>query len=136
MYRTVREIEEIYHPKVNVIEKSTFSIWKDQETQDMIRSFNPSSIIMYGMETHCCIQQSCLDLIEDEYDVHLILDGTSSQTKLQRNTAIRRLEQSGICMWTSDSLALELVTGNNDPRFKKILDCIHKRDVLPQPFDQ
>ena len=120
---------------MDVIEKSTFSVWKNSDCKDRIRHFNPHSLVIYGMETHVGIQKSCLDLIEDEYDVHLVVDGTSSATKMQRTTAIRRLEQAGVFLWTSESLALELVTGNTDPNFKKILECIKNRDVLPQPFD-
>ena len=36
------------------------------------------SAIVYGVEAHIGVQQSCLDLLEMDYDVHILVDGIAA----------------------------------------------------------
>jgi len=47
------------------------------------------SVILVGIETHVCVQQTALDLLELGYDVHIIVDGVSSQKPLDRAVALK-----------------------------------------------
>jgi len=42
------------------------------------------SIILCGIETQACIQQTVLDLLEREFDVHVLADCVSSRSMVDR----------------------------------------------------
>jgi nicotinamidase-related amidase len=42
------------------------------------------SVILCGIENHVCIQNTVLDLLEDNFDVHLIADACSSRSMTDR----------------------------------------------------
>lgn len=42
------------------------------------------SIILCGIETHACIQQTALELLERNYEVHVIVDACSSRSLVDR----------------------------------------------------
>lgn len=46
-----------------------------------VKSLAPEakSVILCGIETHACILQTTLDLLEKNYDVHVIVDACSSR---------------------------------------------------------
>jgi len=45
-------------------------------------------VVIYGIETHICVLQTCLDLIKHGYSVWVIIDGTSSRKSLDREVGI------------------------------------------------
>lgn len=45
------------------------------------------SIILCGIETQACILQTVLDLVEKEYDVHVIADAVSSRSMVDRSVS-------------------------------------------------
>ena len=42
------------------------------------------SIILCGIETQACVQATALDLLEENYDVHVIADAVSSRSMVDR----------------------------------------------------
>ena len=46
-------------------------------------------ILLLGIETHVCVFQTAVDLIEEGYEVHLVVDGVSSKRPTDRATAIQ-----------------------------------------------
>lgn len=79
------------------------------------------TVVLFGIETHVCIQQTTLDLLEMGYNVHLIADGVSSQREHDRNVALTRLVNSGACLTTMESIIFELLEDSASPLFKKCL---------------
>ena len=52
--------------------------------------------VLYGVEAHVCVRQTALDLLELNYDVHLVVDAVSSMNYHDRNIAIEGLRDSGV----------------------------------------
>ena len=67
------------------------------------------SIVLFGIEAHVCVQQTCLDLIEMGKDVHVVVDCVSSQQGYDREIALRRMENAGAYLTTAQSLAFMLM---------------------------
>ena len=50
----------------------------NEDTIEHIESLKRKSVVLYGVEAHICMKQTCLDLLERNYDVHLVVDACSS----------------------------------------------------------
>lgn len=72
-------VEEYPH-----FEKTTFSCYKNEETIDTINATDKRVIIVAGIETHVCVLQTCIDLLEGGFEVVLVTDCcTSRKQKIQ-----------------------------------------------------
>ena len=79
--------------------------------------------ILFGSETHVCVQQTCLELLEQGYQVHLPVDGISSCRELDRSVALHRMRQSGAFLSTSESIIFEMV--------HNVAECKEFKLILP-----
>lgn len=52
-------------------------------------------VLLCGIEAHVCILQTTLDLLQRGYEVHLLVDGISSQRGHDRAVALQRMSQAG-----------------------------------------
>ncbi|KAG7280797.1 hypothetical protein CRUP_035462 [Coryphaenoides rupestris] len=82
------------------------------------------SLVLFGVETHVCIQQTALDLIGRGYEVHVVADGTSSRSMVDRMFALKRMAHCGIIISTSESVLLQLVEDKEHPKFKAVQSLI------------
>ncbi|KAM3873945.1 isochorismatase domain-containing protein 1 [Diretmus argenteus] len=82
------------------------------------------SVVLFGVETHVCIQQTALDLIGRGYEVHVVADSTSSRSMVDRMFALQRMARVDIIITTSESVLLQLVGDKEHPKFKEIQNII------------
>ncbi|MCX7666948.1 MAG: isochorismatase family protein [Gemmataceae bacterium] len=94
---------------------------------ELKRSDRPH-VILLGMETHVCVMQTALDLLTDGLKVFLPVDGVASRFALDHETAIRRMEWSGVIPTTVESIAFEWLGGADHPQFKPISQMVRQRD--------
>lgn len=90
------------------------------EVKSHLSGLNKKSIVLFGIEAHVCVQQTCLDLLEDGKDVHLIADGISSQQPYDRDIALQRMSQSGAFLTTAQSAAFMLMQSAEHSNFKAV----------------
>ena len=76
--------------KSKVFEKTLFSMWTP-DVKAHVESLGVTSVAIVGLETHVCVQQTCLDLLDEGIDVHIVVDGVSSQRPLDRSVALERM---------------------------------------------
>jgi nicotinamidase-related amidase len=85
---TCKEIE--LDPNQKVFAKKKFSMVDEPILQyiEQEASFKGrKQAVLYGIEAHVCVLQTALDLIEKDYEVHIVADGVSSQRKFDRDVA-------------------------------------------------
>ena len=72
---TVREIKEVLdESKAKIFSKMQFSML----TPEVEEALTGNQIILCGIESHVCVLQTALDLIEKGHEVHLVCDAISS----------------------------------------------------------
>jgi len=105
------------------IEKSLFSM-ATPEFLSLIESRDLKSFILAGMESHVCVLQSTLDLLERGYDVHVLADGVSSCNKEEVPWALERMRQAGAQITTSESILFQLQVDASRSDFKAFANII------------
>jgi nicotinamidase-related amidase len=118
-----------------IYEKKLFSMCTE-EVSSHLSKLNRSSYIMFGIEAHVCVQQTALDLLEKGNDVHIIVDGVSSQQPIDREVALQRLSQAGAFLTTAQSAAFMLMQSAEHPNFKAVSKLTVEHMKLPNEFNE
>lgn len=82
-------------PRAKVFDKTLFSMMTPDVTAHVEKELGaPKSVILCGIEGHVCVLQTCLDLLDKGYDVHVVADAVSSSTSFNRDVSleVRRLD--------------------------------------------
>ena len=90
---------------------------------------NKKQIELYRFQSHVCIQQTALDLLNNGISVHLIADACSSRSKTDRLYAFERLRQAGIVVTTHESCLLQLIGDKDHPKFKDVQTLIKSEPI-------
>lgn len=72
----------------------------EQPVKEHLMSFDRKTVVIYGMETHICVKQTCLDLLEMDYDVHVVVDAVSSMNYHDRTVGLESLRDAGAVITT------------------------------------
>jgi nicotinamidase-related amidase len=115
-------------------EKKLFSACTEQ-VSSKLRELDRQSYILMGIEAHVCVQQTCLDLLEQGKDVHLIVDAVSSQQPFDRQIALQRMQQAGAFLTTAQSAAFMLMQSAEHPNFKAVSKLTVEHMKLPNEFN-
>lgn len=101
-------------------EKTTFSCCGNVDGLAAIKASNKKFVILAGIETHVCVLQTALDLLEEGLQPVLVTDCVNSRRESDKDMAIQRLIQSGVIPTTYESLLFELTVNAKHPQFKEI----------------
>lgn len=94
-----------------------------------LRTGGRRNVVLTGMETHVCIAQTALDLLEAGWTVFLPVDGLAARHLVDHATALRRLERAGAIPTTVEAVAFEWLGDAAHPQFKAVSQLIVQRSV-------
>lgn len=112
----VNQLKESYKP----IEKIDFSCYGSENFLSLLKKYNKKNIILLGIETHVCILQTALDLVENGYNPVIIDDCVSSRTLFDKNIALQRMRYEPCIISTVESILFELCRKAGSDTFKAI----------------
>lgn len=105
------------------IEKKSFSVLGAPEAKQAIAGLKKDgrkSVVLSGIETHICVEQTALDLAERGFQVFVAADAIRSRSSENREIALRRLEQAGVVVTSVESILYEMLGGAEGEGFKEI----------------
>jgi nicotinamidase-related amidase len=102
------------------VEKVTFSAMGTQEFVDAMKVAGRKNVIMTGTETHICVQQTTLELLEAGYNVYLVQDCVGSRKDNDKNIACQRMAAAGAVVTTYEAVLYELLKGAKAEGFKTV----------------
>ncbi len=104
----------------NAPSKLCFSAGVCGEIFEQLREANRYRILVCGIETHVCILQTALDLVAAGFETYVAVDAVAARYELDHQTALRRMESSGIVLTTTETAMFEWCRTADRPEFKKI----------------
>ncbi|KAG5672192.1 hypothetical protein PVAND_002342 [Polypedilum vanderplanki] len=117
--KTIAELD-IRHAK-GVFEKTKFSMCIPELGRILDNEKNIESIVIFGLETHICVDQTCLDLLDTKkYDVHVVADCVLSRSYVDRDFALERLRSAGCFITTYENVIFKLLQDKNHPKFNEV----------------
>ncbi|KAJ1665373.1 hypothetical protein IW140_001454 [Coemansia sp. RSA 1813] len=118
---TVEEID-IAHASL-VDDKSRFSMFTPSVAKKL-EELQIRSVVLYGIESHVCVLQTCLELMDNNYDVHVLADGVSSMNYPEIDVALRRMADGGAHVVSSESVLFQITNDSKHPDFKAISSLV------------
>ena len=105
-------------------EKIQFSLAQSEEFLKELKDKKITNLIVCGIETHICIQQTVLDCLQKGFEVILISDAMGSRNRVDHEIALQRMNQSGATITTTESIIFELCKTADRKEFKEIRKII------------
>lgn len=106
------------------ITKSSFGCCGEPAFFQTLEKTGRKQVILCGIETHICVYQTALQLLEAGYEVSVITDAVSSRDPANKVLALRRLENEDVKLTGTEMLLFELLSDAKDPAFKSILNIV------------
>ncbi len=101
-------------------EKLTFSCCGNAAFVEQLKSTGRRQVILCGMETHVCVLQTAIDLIEQGYDVHVVKDAVTSRSRANWHTALEAMMLAGAVPTCTESVVFQLLQVAGSESFRKL----------------
>lgn len=130
--KTVPELD-IKHA-AGIFSKTKFSMMIP-EVKDYLKKLNEvDSIVLMGLESHICVEQTAMDLLSlEHFNVHIVADCILSRTVDDRKLALERLSKIGCVVSTSENIIFKLMRDKNHPKFNEIRKLVSEPSIFPYP---
>ena len=120
---TVENINEILGDS-EFLEKTSFSCCDESCLHEKLKSMNKKWMIIAGVESHICVMQTVIDMIEKGFIPVVIEDCVSSRKGNDKRIAIERMRQEGAIISTCESILFELCRYAGSDTFKAISNLV------------
>lgn len=105
-------------------EKVTFSACDNDDSWHYLAQQNRGIVLLFGAETHVCVMQTALDLLDNGMQPVIVGDAVGSRFPYDKKQAIRRIRRAGGVITTVETILFELCRTSQDPAFKTISNLI------------
>ncbi len=105
---------------VDPVEKISFSCCIEEPFMRRLDSLSRRKVILTGMETHICVLQTALDLLDADYTVHVPFDAVCSRSDANRDAGLRFMERAGAVVTSAETAVFQILEKAGTPQFKKI----------------
>jgi nicotinamidase-related amidase len=109
--------------------KLTFSCARDEDLRKAIEDSGRNQIIVTGIETHVCVLQTAIDLINIGYEVHVPHDAVNSRRPADKEWALHRMAAASAVITTTESALFELLERCDTAAFKTVAKLIKRLPV-------
>ncbi len=102
------------------IQKLSFSCSGAGNLFDELKKNGISQVVVCGVESHVCVQQTVLDLIANDFQVNIAADAVSSRRVKDYEISLTRMRQYGADVTTVEAILFELLNVCGTDVFKQI----------------
>lgn len=106
------------------LEKMSFGCCGDEGTLARITELGRKKIIVTGMETHICVLQTVLGLLDKGYHVHVASDAVMSRKKANWQIGLNLASSAGALVSSTETILFQLLNKAGTPEFKKLAKLV------------
>ena len=114
--RTVPEVAA-HLDGVEPIEKVCFSA---AQAEGFAGALQRDQVLLCGIETHVCVNQTAEDLLAGGREVHVAQDAVTSRSADNRALGLHKMERSGAVVTSVETALFELLGRAGTPEFKEV----------------
>jgi nicotinamidase-related amidase len=114
---------------LEVTEKLELSVTENPHFWAQVKPLNIKTFVVCGIETHVCVNQTVLSLIEKGMQVHVVADAVHSRHVFDHNVALRKMELAGAHITTTEMCLFELAEKAGTESFKNIQRMVRGKFV-------
>ncbi len=104
----------------NAIEKISFDCCGEKDFLRELKKTSRHQVVLCGSETHICVLQTCLSLLQGGFDVHVMADAVCSRRDEDRGLALKTMRQAGAVVSSVETALFQLLGRAGTSEFKEI----------------
>ena len=81
---------------------------------------NIKKLAVCGIEAHVCVLQTCLDLLHNGFEVHLVTDAVTSRLPHNKPIAVEKIKSAGGIISSVETILFEIAYEAGNEEFKKL----------------
>lgn len=116
---TVAEIVEACG-QTRTFEKNCFPVTGASGFDAYLKSLDRSQVIVCGIETHVCVNQSVHELLAQGYQVHVVSDAVGSRNPANKASALAKMHASGALLTVVEMALFEMLKEAGTADFKAV----------------
>ena len=119
---TVGEVAELLPGEA--IPKMSFSCCGEPAFVEALEALGRRQLLLAGIEAHVCVYQTAADLIDADYDVHVVSDAVSSRSPENKAVGLEKCADLGAAITSVETALFELLRVAEGEEFKRILRIV------------
>lgn len=100
--------------------KRSFSCMGAGGLPEHLQSLGRDQVVIVGIETHVCVNQTVHDLLDQGYSAHLLRDAITSRFALEDETGWQKMVGSGAVPSCTEAIVFEWLRDSQAEEFKAI----------------
>jgi len=125
--QTIASIKSLFN-SFTYIEKTAFSCCDEPEVIKELQKDERKLVIIAGIESHVCVLQTVIDLINLDFQPVVIEDCISSRKLSDKETSVDRMRNEGAIITTFESILFELCRFSGTGEFREISSLVKLSD--------
>ena len=102
------------------IEKTTFSAYENEDFKKFLIQTNKQQVIVLGIESHICVLQTTIDLLENDKQVYIVDECIGSRRLGDVKIGVERMLKNGASLINFEMVFFELIRDSKNQFFKKL----------------
>lgn len=104
--------------------KQAFSCCQQDDLLDYLKQSKRPQVIVCGIESHVCVNQSVHDLIAAGYAPHLIVEAIGSRSIDNKKVGLKKMIHSGAILSSVEMALFELLKDSDNAKFKAVQQLV------------
>jgi nicotinamidase-related amidase len=102
------------------VSKFSFSCCGEERCMQQLADLKRTQLLLAGIETHICVYQTALDLLEEGYEVEVLADCVGSRTEENKKLGLEKMKQAGAQITGIEMALFELQRVARGESFKEL----------------